>query len=58
MINKINTKLIKKKFLKAKPFNHVVIDSFWNKKNANEKFVKITNAYNKIYSEILEMKKT
>lgn len=35
MINKINTKLIKKKFLKAKPFNHVVIDSFWNKKNAN-----------------------
>ncbi len=35
MINKINTKLIKKKFLKAKPFNYVIIDSFWSKKNAN-----------------------
>ncbi len=35
MINRINTKLIKKKFLKAKPFNHVVIDNFWNNTKAN-----------------------
>ena len=35
MINRINTKLIKQKFLKAKPFNLVVIDYFWNEPNAN-----------------------
>lgn len=60
MINKINKKLIKKKFLKAKPFNFVVIDNFWNKTTANllhkeiTKFsLKNTNAH---YDNAIEKK--
>ena len=60
MINKINKKLIKNKFLKAKPFNYVVIDNFWNKKTANllhkeiTKFsLKNTNAH---YDNAIEKK--